>query len=714
MSVLRSNGVKSTLASFVEVVIFFCVLTPIFMVVCYAAFHLIHGPLIRKQQAAELTGMMETAERAAERQIEADEQRGKIPAESELGEEVIELATLISVPEQDAHKISQLLHRVDELARRKLRTDADELKTATEYADETAQEAAEAMLADLLDEALVVYNVSGQVNGYADQLNALGQLHIDAQGQARTVIEQADLKIARARVRQALIQTTTPGSDGSSAEAVGRAHEQIASFVDATKDRIAQAEDIITLAEEALEQQESPSSDEDATPAEEPTTPAEEPTDPAAEEADGPADAPTEADLQDQADKAAIDQAKADIAEVQPELIRLTELERLIDLIAPLAHDEETAAWAQEQLADTRDRLDQTQMTLAAAQATIDEVASAKPDLLSEPTPREIIAAAKGEITRAQADAVRGRDLLALAAMAMKADRSNDDLEWLKKQAESSDKDRSEAETEKADAEQLIADLLLLSETLAPLVEALGSPRDSAAGLFQEATTLYEAIRDLTTESVDAAKAAAAKAEHATDDLKENRLTASKAVADAADGLRSQAQSIAELASSIEQQAAATYEQMTKTVKPELDEFVWNIRRATAAAARLARRAELAASYADALDRSRVEAGQSWGESLGQGLGDIRIGRCVTSRRPFINAHELFGGMPWWIWVIEGLLYALFITGYWSPGEKPFDKCELQAFALFALAVVVVWAVTSLDVIGQQMALILRIATGQA
>ena len=695
MSVLRTGGVKSTLASFVEVIIFFCVLTPLFAVICYSGFHLVHGPWSRSKQASDLTERMENAQRAGERQAATDLQRSKIEPKSPLGEELMKLVSQLGKPGENPHEASRLLHRVAELGSRKVRTDLDELKTATEFATEAALEAAELMLADLLEEALLVNTVTKQVSAFANKLHDLGQLHLDALNQARAATDRANLGIALARSKQMLLQAAMATDPAPTTVAdAQQVAEQIQQYIDATNDRIAEAEEAIRLAKEAQLQ-----------PEPEPTPPADEPVDP---------DEASDDKVQEQLDKSELAKAVADVDEADALLALLAEQSYLVDLITPL-NDDEIAPWWNDLASHTSDRVGSVLQGQVAAQATIDRLKAARPSLVPEATPEEIIVDANATVALAKAQAERVAGLLEVATRIAKAQRDPDDAEWLAAQAEAADQERAAAETDKANAAQTIADLSALAEDLASLVEALDAPKSPAIALATKATVVYEAVRDVTNEGVEAAKAAAAEAGHASDLLKQNRLAAALRIAKASEDLRSRSQNIADLAQTAQQQAAATYDRLAKAADPALKEFVWNIRRAEMAAGKLMRRARVAAGHAADLDRSRAQAGQPfWGSSLGQGLSDIRLGKVLTTRKPYLNVGELFVSMPWWMWMFEGLLYAMFVIAYWSPGEKLLDSCELRGFALFALTVGVVLIAANIGAIAEQVGLILRIATGRA
>jgi len=94
------------------------------------------------------------------------------------------------------------------------------------------------------------------------------------------------------------------------------------------------------------------------------------------------------------------------------------------------------------------------------------------------------------------------------------------------------------------------------------------------------------------------------------------------------------------------------------------------------------------------LTRPPITAGQGfWSSSLPQGLADVRLGRLFQSTFPFMNITELFGSLPWWMWLIEGLGYLLFVAIYWRPGPDEISTCEIRAFACFALVAAILLAV---------------------
>ena len=133
----------------------------------------------------------------------------------------------------------------------------------------------------------------------------------------------------------------------------------------------------------------------------------------------------------------------------------------------------------------------------------------------------------------------------------------------------------------------------------------------------------------------------------------------------------------------------------------QAEDMVNTIRRIEDLAKQTIRHSRLALDVADTAGRGQVVAGQSGDASFSQGMAEVRMGRVFQSGFPPVNFSQLFGSLPWWMWVIEGLIYLLILTIYWAPSDDPeMNVCELRAFVLFA-AVAVVSALIALQIQGQ-------------
>lgn len=138
-------------------------------------------------------------------------------------------------------------------------------------------------------------------------------------------------------------------------------------------------------------------------------------------------------------------------------------------------------------------------------------------------------------------------------------------------------------------------------------------------------------------------------------------------------------------------------------------EMVNMVRRIEDRAKRTIRRSRRALRIAEAAGRPQVTPGQSTSESISQGLGEVRMGRLFRSGFPPIDFAQLFGSLPWWMWVAEGLIYLLFLTIYWAPSDDTaMNVCELRAFVLFAV-VAVVLTLVALQMQGQYLSKPIRL-----
>ncbi len=84
-----------------------------------------------------------------------------------------------------------------------------------------------------------------------------------------------------------------------------------------------------------------------------------------------------------------------------------------------------------------------------------------------------------------------------------------------------------------------------------------------------------------------------------------------------------------------------------------------------------------------------VQPGQSYGQSFAQGLKQMRLGGLFHAQAPFFRLGRVFSAMPWWLWIVFGGLYIVFLMIYWAPSDDPeANICEVRAFVLFGLLVV--------------------------
>ncbi len=84
-----------------------------------------------------------------------------------------------------------------------------------------------------------------------------------------------------------------------------------------------------------------------------------------------------------------------------------------------------------------------------------------------------------------------------------------------------------------------------------------------------------------------------------------------------------------------------------------------------------------------------VHPGQSRGQSFSQGLQQMRLGGLFSNQAPYFRLGRVFAAMPWWLWIVFGGLYIVFLMIYWAPSDDPAANiCEVRAFVLFGLLAV--------------------------
>lgn len=511
MSVLRSAGVRSTAASFVEVALFFCLVTPLFAILCYGAFHAIHGPTVRMRNASELTELMTVASQATERISQIEEAAATIDPESRLGEEIVKFTAAIGQAPSGSPTPAQSAQRIVELAKRKTRQDAEEVKAAFAYADEAAKTAASMMLADALKNATTLSTTARQVNSHFQVLWRVGE--------------------------------------------------------DVVRDH------------------------------------------------------------------------RPDLAEARKE----------------------------------------------------------KADALAE------IEKAQKRITDALKSIEKADDPDHLA-----------DLEAEKMAAETA---KANALKKKADATTKAESLDPLPPALGDLIRAIDAIEHDANALSDRAAMLNERMQTLSVAKTQSASQAVKDARDARDEMIQSRTDAAEDIAKTSTDLEQLATAAGELAQQVVSLCAPASDEARRIADDpddKADKAAWNVKRTEVAAAKLVRRAARAVAACRQARRTPVDPGQGFRASLSQGLGDIRLNSVLTGRFPFLSVDELIGTAPWWVWIIEGLLYLLLITIYWAPGQSDQDKCELRAFGLFLLTVVVAAIVVYWSQIAAQVTLFFDMVNGRA
>jgi hypothetical protein len=203
---MRATRHHSTLGSLVEVAVFFCVITPLFFLLCYGVYHAIHGQVSRSGDRTAMTTAMTTAQQASERVPEVAKEAEVIEKDEKLADAILDLSTALSTTSDDPVRTAQSFRRVADAARRKARNDADALEEAEEYADSTAKTAAETLLADVLDRATTLHLAAAQAKAEAEKLKTIaGEIrsaHEEALAEAEKTVEESDDTAEKAEARQ--------------------------------------------------------------------------------------------------------------------------------------------------------------------------------------------------------------------------------------------------------------------------------------------------------------------------------------------------------------------------------------------------------------------------------------------------------------------------------------------------------------------------------
>ena len=814
MSIMRSTGVRSTFASFIEVTLFFCVLSVAYFVVCFGLYHVIAQPMAKLNHAKELTQAIDSTRSSATNMVDARR-------------EMIEKASLAeATPSADAASDAKRAKRFAE--------------RAAEDAKDDISNAARLMLADSFESAGDLADSAGQIAASVNSMNAAITEAVemttapepapeaeaepgDVAEAADDVSEEADEDAAQTEDETAEVDedATEAGDEAEEApreptpppvhlgesvvrlvarvdalaavansytKATGKAREAIQEITDegeqAATDavRLAAAgvfpEHIAAIGAAATARAvdvalRGPSQEESAAIADAIRAAIDEATAPdgpdvaatvqqavlvAVKDATGLSDDDALAVAEDAAvmADATIKAVRTSIDEIGrvrdkkiPEIIETVEdtARTALDDVAGLGEDEiasiaaaaelaladalaaadlaaeppgekgQTPPWADELVdAFTAERLRAADVLAGSLPETVEAISaveSAATEVLSATR------AARADIQAMIRDAQAGRQPAAPAdwwheadafiALAGRIEAAADEF-VVEAEAVAA---RVDALAEATEQERMAIAAEIESSSTAMLNRAKAvvdaSPSEVWAGkddltelVEQMATTLEDVIADA--QELAGTADAEAEADDADDAPAAEGASEDAFVAneqDPAQQLLSLAErfrrSAREVLAQCQAAPAAVAERRTAQAKTLLD-LVWRIEDL---ATQARRRARSALAAADAAGRGQVSPGQSGSESIAQGLGEVRLGRIFQAKFPLISFSQLFGSLPWWMWVLEGVLYLLILTAYWAPSEdRAMDACELRAFALFA-GVVVVSALAAMELQGR-------------
>jgi len=765
MSIMRSSGVRSTLTSFIEVTFFFCVLSVAFFVICFGAYHVIAQPRAKMIEADELSQALDKTLRSATAMVDARRdalEKDALAAEAFAAVDQARIVADADPANQEAAERLALAQQEattrENDAKRAVRLADD----ATREAQDDIAGASRLMLADSSETAGRLSTIAGEVVGWADDMMAtidsasrattpppaepegqgdkpeddnadkddadqqrdqapelargvleqLGQLFIDLAAKVETLDSLTESYIELTKNEgdedsgiQGRIDELTTGAEAAAIQAVQTAAgailtEQVESIAEAAKAAVVEIVGPDRTTDEDAEAIQQAVSDAITT----------------SRDTVGridPADIPDIVELVDQAARIALDDVKKirdeDIAAIDQVVERL-----LLDALAsanakaaPQGEPGQTPKWAEELVATfTADRL-QAEKILADSVSDISQairaVESAAADVHAA-TP-----AARSDITDAPwsreanqfIDRVGQVEQLANQLLAESA-ALND---WL-----AADQAISEPEQLAAifQMEQLAAGMIADTKAVAdnpPANDWAG--QEQLKGLIEQ---IEESLGRIVAEAKDLADRYKQEPEVDQEPAGEpGAYISAEAYADApAAGPMSPRQRLPLLAaqfhlaaklavSNCQSAREAIHKQRTEQAK-ELVDMVWRI---DDRAKQIARRSRTALEVTNAASRGQVTPGEGKWDSFKEGLAEVRMGRVFQSEFPLINFKELFGSLPWWMWVIEGLVYLLILTVYWAPSEDAaMNQCELRAFVIFA-CVAAVCGLAALQLQGQ-------------
>jgi hypothetical protein len=269
--------------------------------------------------------------------------------------------------------------------------------------------------------------------------------------------------------------------------------------------------------------------------------------------------------------------------------------------------------------------------------------------------------------------------------------------------------DQAQAEADRIAAETALADALAQQESLPPLPTDLKDLLSAAETVDRDATvvadeagSLYEHIHSLTNATVAEMIDAAERGQDAQDLAVRQRVAAANTLTSSADHLREFATKLAESADEAEERCAVRFHLVRDSNTPEAEGYAWNLKRAQITAATVARRARRTVRICGVTTASFPVPGQTFGASVNMGLSEMPLAQVVSGRFPFLSLQGMFASLPWWMWIVQGMLYMLFVVAYWVPGDDESNRHEVRAMGLFLLALVLLSGVAYHQQIGAQ------------
>jgi hypothetical protein len=779
MSIMRSAGIKSTLASFVEVAAFFCILSVIYFVLSYVVYSAIAMPRHRAQVAEALASAQENTLEAERELNEAIENEADDLATVESLQQAFDeaqaalygapaLADLVAARDAaqaaiiaDDPVLSALTEALED-AQAALDADPDnaDLVAALEEAQLALDEAPrDAMLVAARNEAQIALDDAPKDPELLAAFEAASTALDQAQSQARSATRWRDNQLAQAKsaatacgllmVTEAVENANALLQQGNQATA---ATEQINTRIDRFI-AIAAPDPIATVDEASEISDETPAEDADEASLAETDAPDEAS---AAEEA--PEAEPTEEELAELATQAAQAAREARLAKV--ELIRqalgdnyadlltasteldaarfdfqtqaeacytalydmvtanenaannaLAAAERAEDEDAPIVATEPLDPWAQalidEFLVDRneaqtilRDALpgitasaeatrDHAQEVLTLAQAALADLeTSTWATTLIDPADEALAAEllTQGEAFKASIEEAR-EAIMPMIQSALEETRE------LMRQQQAVDPDTGLPIEDAPDMDDIQSawlrgeEVVAVAEAFAPCQTAIAN-----AATFMPELQAYVTVE--TNHPVALQSLLASSVETLATRLDElqaspiwEELNNPESPVDPV-ALEESLTHLTELADQMILSATAAQEGLAAQKEALIDEAISMTNLIQDDAKSIIRYCDDALESSDVAALPVVDPGQGYGRSFSQGLQEMRLGRLFSAKAPFFHIGRIFAAMPWWLWIVVGGLYIVFLMIYWAPSDDPVaNTCEVRAFVLFGLVV---------------------------
>jgi hypothetical protein len=624
MSFMRSAGIKSTWASFLEVLVFFCVISVIFFLLCNTVFYAIGNPLSRKKNAEALQAAMVDNERvtttligaiaAKQDALDAAAKIAVTPEDAPVDPDAEATDTVKLSPVEQAIALLPKTDQATEVLRDLQQAERWEFQSITDARDGLGNSAG-LMLAESTEHAKVLDDLAQQIVGSTAQID--GQ--IDTILTAAAFLTDQQVQAALQPVEVQVHDIADILADGESIEGVVDVPEPITPVAQAIVTPPTHlGDDFVQLLKAYSDLQATSKTIQTQT-------------------------AQAQSTIKGLV-KSAKDQAEELLSD---------------DAIIALVGTSDTA-WAGEFNTDLLNVRQHAAQTLVDAKNPLDDARTAI--LAPAQSVRDAAKQARSQLHDTpwltySAEIDLQKELLNLA----------DDARDLRADAKALASDDDEAPALTTEAFEPIRNgavsISLAATKLAPML----TQADIRAGL--DANTTEGADATMTT---CLAEAIALQTLLATSGEGLNYNTLVPRIEEFAKDVANAAE-----------EAQLTLDDRHQTKVREVDDQLLRIE--DAAKKVLNRLTAVQTATLDAIE-PQVTPGQSTGTSVSQGVAAIHLDRKFSGRFPFVKLGALFTGLPWWMWVIEFIIYILLLTIYWAPSDdRDANLCELKAFVMFVV-----------------------------